>query len=90
MGKNDMPDDYAQEWADNFKDTTVEDAREQWDKDIGEVLSKLRVRLTQSTSLIFPLKCPSCESYEITVVFGTNRQLECLSCRKRYRINDIN
>jgi ribosomal protein S27E len=88
VGKQDMCNQYARRYADAFVDTTEEQARMAWEKDIHDLLSTLITRLTESTSVIFPLECPKCESLKITVVFGTSRSLECLSCGSRFRIVD--
>lgn len=90
MGKQDMPNEYAKEVAEAYDGMTEEKAREEWDSDIYDILTKLRPKLLNTTDTIFPLKCPKCDSYRITVVFGTSRRLECLSCGSQYRIGDIN
>lgn len=79
---------YAKECAESFENMTEEDARKKWDEDIFDILTKLMTNLTESTTMIFPLKCPKCDSYKITTVFGTARSLECLSCGSKYRIED--
>lgn len=88
MGKQDMCDNYARNYAESFDNTTEEDARERWDDDLWNVLTLLRTRLTESVMPIFPVKCPKCDSFKLTVVLGTARSLECLSCGSNYRIVD--
>ena len=88
MGKQDMPSSYAKEYAEAYEDATEDSAREKWDKEVFEILTDLRTKLTQSTSEIFPLICPKCNSFKITVVFGTSRSLECLSCGSQFHITD--
>ena len=88
MGKQDMCSKYAQDFVETFQDMTEEKARKIWDKETHDILVKLRTKLTESTSEIFPLMCPKCRSFKITVVFGTSRSLECLSCGSKFRIED--
>ena len=38
---------------------------------------------------IFPLTCPKCHSFSITVAFGTSSRLECLHCGARYRLIEV-
>lgn len=88
MGKQDMCSKYAQDYVEAFKEMTEEKARMAWNEEVHDILMNLRTRLTESISMIFPLKCPNCDSFKITVVFGTSRSLECLSCRSKFRIED--
>ena len=83
-----MPSSYAKEYSKTFEDLTEDQAREIWNKEIFDILVKVRTKLTESVSEIFPLQCPKCDSFKITVVFGANRSLECLSCGSKYRIED--
>ena len=87
MGKQDMPSNYAKEMTETFE-TSEDDARKEWDEEIFNLLTELRTKLTESTTQIFPVKCPKCSSFKITVVFGTARRLECLSCGSEFRIED--
>lgn len=88
MGKQDMCSKYAQDYVETFQDMTEEKARKIWDEELFDILVKLRTKLTESVSEIFPLRCPNCDSFKITVVFGTSRNLECLSCGSKFRIED--
>ena len=88
MGKQDMCNKYAKEYTNAFEGMTEEKAREIWDEEVFDILTKLRTKLTESVSEIFPLRCPNCNSFKITMVFGTSRNLECLSCGSKFRIED--
>jgi len=88
MGKQDMCNKYAKEYTNAFEGTAEEKAREIWDEEVFDILTKLRTKLTESISEIFPLRCPNCNSFKITMVFGTSRNLECLSCGSKFRIED--
>jgi hypothetical protein len=87
MGKQDMPLEYAKQMTE-MHDATEEEIRKDWDEQVFDILINIRTKLTQSDSEIFPLKCPKCDSYKITVVFGTSRRLECLSCKSQFKIDD--
>lgn len=88
MGKQDMCSKYAQDYVETFQEMTEEKARKMWDEEIFGMLVALRTKLTESVTEIFPLMCPNCNSFKITVVLGTNRSLECLSCGSKFRIED--
>jgi len=87
IGKQDMSDKYASDYAETF-DMTEEEARKQWDYEVFSHLTSLITMITESTSTVFPLTCPKCNSFKMTVVFGTGRSLECLSCRSKFRVED--
>ncbi len=79
---------YAKEYADSFDSTTEDDARERWDEDVYNILARIRTHMTESPTPLYPLRCPECDSFKITVVFATSRSLECLACGKTYHIED--
>jgi hypothetical protein len=88
MGRQDMPDKYASDYVETYENMTEEEARRKWDEDVYGLLGTLITRMTESTTSLFPLRCPKCNSFKITTVFGTDRSLECLSCNNKFRIVD--